>query len=330
MTITKRNNKYYCRFQINGERHHYLCEGATTKQEAEQIENGFKYKVQQRQNGIIPNEEYAKLNEAYKMYTDYAKLNKKSWKKDLYRLEIIKEIWKNITYIKDIKFSEVEYLKIKLLERGVSKVTVNRYLEILSKMFNLMKDDDKITHNPIKKSSRFPDKNYSVRYLNKEEEKRLNKVLPLSFKQLVKADLLTGLRRENICELTWSQINMDLKYIELLENKGNKHLIIPINSKLYRMLDKTPKEKRTGYVFINPNTGTRYRHIERMWHKWIEKAKIEKFRFHDLRHTYCTRLAEEGVAPAVLKELMGHSDIRTTERYIHITQNALRQAVEKL
>ena len=57
MTITKKNNKYYCRFQINGERHHYLCSGASSVAEATQMENAFKYKLQQQQNGVIPKED---------------------------------------------------------------------------------------------------------------------------------------------------------------------------------------------------------------------------------------------------------------------------------
>lgn len=56
MTITKKNNKFYSRFQINGERHHYLCSGASSYKEAEQMENAFKYKLQQQQNGVIPKE----------------------------------------------------------------------------------------------------------------------------------------------------------------------------------------------------------------------------------------------------------------------------------
>ena len=96
MTITKRNGKYYCRFQINGERHHYLCSGASSVKEAEKIENAFKYKLQQQQNGVIPrDEERVSLTKFYQCYENYAKLNKKTWQEDINRLNIIKNIWKN-------------------------------------------------------------------------------------------------------------------------------------------------------------------------------------------------------------------------------------------
>ena len=331
MTITKKNDKYYCRFQIKGERHHYLCKGAKSKQQAEQIEAALKFKLMQQQNGVIPRDEKRySLKEVLTDYINWAKLNKLSYQKDIYRLQIVEEHWKSIKYVEDLKPIHIEELKKYLLDTGRSEVTVNRFLEIISKMFNIGILNKKVKENLITSDTKFKKKNYSIRFLSKVEEKRLFKVLPESFRDLVEADLNCGLRRENICELDWKQVNMDLRYMEVLKNKGNKHIVLPINDKLYSILNKTPKEKRTGYVFINPNTGDRYRNIERMWKKWCEQARIENFRFHDLRHTVGTRLAEKGVPVAVIKEVLAHSDIQTTMRYIHITQNHLKDAVSKL
>ena len=65
MTISKRNGKYYCRFQINGERHHYLCSGASSVKEAEKMENAFKYKLMQQQNGATTEWCNSKRGEKY-------------------------------------------------------------------------------------------------------------------------------------------------------------------------------------------------------------------------------------------------------------------------
>lgn len=285
----------------------------------------------QQINGVVSrNAKKYLLSEIISDYTEWAKLNKISWQKDVYRLNIIQEIWKNKKYIEDIKPADIEHLKKSLLELGRSQVTINRFLEILSKMCNIAISNKKLKENIIKAEMKFKKKNYSVRFLTKQEEKRLYKVLPERFRDLVEADLNCGLRRENICELNWKQINMELRYIEVLKNKGNKHIILPINDRLYEILNKTPESCRSGYVFINPNTGDRYRNIERMWKKWCTEADIENFRFHDLRHTVGTRLAEKGVPVAVIKEVLAHSDIQTTMRYIHITQNHLTDALSKL
>lgn len=84
------------------------------------------------------------------------------------------------------------------------------------------------------------------------------------------------------------------------------------------------------YVFTNPETGNRYYEIDRMWRKCLDKANIKNFRFHDLRHTVGTRLAKQGVPVNVIKEILAHSRIETTMRYIHITENSILNALSKL
>lgn len=127
--------------------------------------------------------------------------------------------------------------------------------------------------------------------------------------------LNTGLRKSNILELRWEQINFDFNFIEILENKGNKHLLIPLNEKLIQFFNNKPEAERKGYIFINPDTGLPYKDIKKAWSTALEKANIENFRFHDLRHTVGTRLAEQLVPVNVIKELLGHSDVHTTMRY---------------
>ena len=90
MTISKRNGKFYCRFQINGERHHKLCVGATSLKEAEKMENAFKYKLQQIQNGVIPKEEKnIPLYKLKQIYLSYSETNNRNYKNNLYYIKII-------------------------------------------------------------------------------------------------------------------------------------------------------------------------------------------------------------------------------------------------
>ena len=109
MAITKRNGKYYCRFQINGERHHKLCTGATTLKEAQSIENAFKYKLQQMQNGVIAREkDKTSLAQLYKVYEDYTRLNNKNWKENIGRLKLIKAFWNYKKSIEEIQPDDIE------------------------------------------------------------------------------------------------------------------------------------------------------------------------------------------------------------------------------
>src|SRR5690349_9056702 len=81
------------------------------------------------------------------------------------------------------------------------------------------------------------------------------------------------------------------------------------------------------YVFVNPDTGTRYTDVKKSFSAACRKAGITDFRFHDLRHTFGTRLADAGVDVVKIKELMGHASIVTTMRYIHATDQGKRGAI---
>lgn len=112
MTISKRNGKYYCRFQLNGERHHKLCAGATSKAEAEKIENAFKYKLQQQQNGVIPKEEKnIPLNKLKNIYLDYSETNNRNYKNNQYYIKIIMNYFEENTPAQQILPQNVEKFK---------------------------------------------------------------------------------------------------------------------------------------------------------------------------------------------------------------------------
>jgi integrase len=78
---------------------------------------------------------------------------------------------------------------------------------------------------------------------------------------------------------------------------------------------------------VNPDTGTRYTEVKRSFATACREAGINDFRFHDLRHTFGTRLADAGVDVVKIKELMGHASIVTTMRYIHATDQGKRGAI---
>ena len=96
------------------------------------------------------------------------------------------------------------------------------------------------------------------------------------------------------------------------------------------LFKKTPEENRIGYMFINPETNKPYRDIKKAWTTALNKANIKDFRFHDLRHTVGTRLAKENVPVNVIKEILAHSDVKTTMRYVHCTSGAKLEALKKL
>ena len=173
MTIYKKKDKYYCRFQINGERHHYLCTGATNKKEAEQIENAFKYKLQQQQNGVIPkNLKRMTFKQMMQMYLNYSKLNKKSYETDYSRVKYLIEFFNANTNIATISPERIEQFKEWLLKTGRSKTTANRYLEQLSKAFNIAISNNYLIKSPMKDVKKICNKKLYSKIFNRRRRKK--------------------------------------------------------------------------------------------------------------------------------------------------------------
>lgn len=351
MAICKnnKNGKWYYQFMINGERKHGLCHGATDKKSAEQYENAVKYRLAQRQNGVIAEEERnIPLRKLKEIFVNYAKVNKNSYNRDVYTLNIIlsyfgtNSIVQHITPQKIEKFKE--YLKT---ERKVKNSTVNRYLMILSKMFSLGIDNNIISKNPVTKTAKLREDNHKIRYLTKDEEKRLFAEIEKSYevldrnthkkklvqpylflKPIVIMALQTGMRKGEILNLEWANIDFNSDFIELLKTKSGKSRKIPISSVLKNTLNSI--EKTSTYVFVNPKTNKPYVDIKKSFHKVLQKANIENFRFHDLRHTVATRLVEKGIDLIVVQDILGHSKVSTTQRYAHPVPERKQQAMEML
>lgn len=325
----KKNGKWYCRFQIDGERHNYLCAGATNLQEAVKVENGLKYKVQQQQNGLAPIENKLKLIEVYNAYLRYSEINKKTYDRDKTRIRIIKDIWKNKLYAKDIKPIDIEKLKFVLLSMGRSKSTVNKYLQIISKMYNIAIANGLIDYNPMKHATKFKIKHNQIRYLQPDEEIRLFKNADTLWRGILLVALNTGLRLTNIRLLQWKNINLEFRILEFTENKTNKHIKLFMNDVLYDYFNGRQAEPN-DYVFTIDDMPMTMNKFQKEWEKLKKKSNIVNLRFHDLRHTVGTRLAKNGVPVNVIKEVMAHSDVSTTMRYVHFANEQIQNALNSL
>ncbi len=314
---------------VKGERIHKLLDGAKNKQEAKELEDAERYKARQRQNGLTVSEDTILFKKLANIFLNYSKTNKKDYKRDEAKVNLFYKEWGKDIPVSKITPDRIEKFKAKMLEH-YSNAYVNRYLACLKTIFNLAVKNQLVSYNPMKSVKMLKENNYKIRYLTIEEEAELFKYLPEHLKPIVICALQTGLRKSNILNLRWELVDLDFRFIEILaqQNKGHKVIKIPISDKLMELLISLPKISE--YVFANPETGLPYRDISEGFNNACNKAGIDNFRFHDLRHTVATRLVEKGVDIRTVQEILAHSSIVTTQRYMHPTPKRKLEAIEVL
>ena len=138
----------------------------------------------------------------------------------------------------------------------------------------------------------------------------------------------TGMRQGEIFDLTWFDVDLLRGVIHIRVSKNGKDRFVPINQTVRAMLEGLPHSNE--HVFPSPRTKGRLVDVKRRFDFAKSEAGIKDFRFHDLRHTAATRMADCGADAFTLAAIFGWSDVRMALRYTHATDEAKRRAVENL
>jgi integrase len=182
-------------------------------------------------------------------------------------------------------------------------------------------------------------RNERVRYLSPKEHDALLKELKEAPEPwLLPAVMLaldTGLRQSNICNLMWSEIDFSRRMILLSADKMKNadYLGVPLTNRLLAMLRSMQDQKVRAFadcVFHDGGERLYPVKLRRAFHRVLRKARIENFRWHDLRHCFCSYLRQRGVDLHTIAALAGHRDLRMTKRYAHLNVDNLRDAVSQL
>ena len=152
---------------------------------------------------------------------------------------------------------------------------------------------------------------------------------------LVLLALNTGLRFGELTALTWTDVDLtgEMLTVRAEGAKSAKARYIPLNTEALSVLRAwKPTEKAAGFVFPGKALGERLTDIKTAWLKvsGSKGADISDFRFHDLRHTFASRLVQRGVDLNTVRELLGHADIKMTLRYAHLAPEHKAAAVARL
>ncbi len=217
---------------------------------------------------------------------------------------------------------------------GAAAGSLNLELAMLSKAFSLaVKEWEWLRENPVFRVPSEKNNNARDRWLSRDEELRLLDASPEWIRELITVALNTGVRQQELLSLEWSRVNLFRKTILIQDTKNGKPKTLPLNKFALGVLKKRFKFKsiRNDLVFfsrkgnrINPAT------LRGSFYRVLAKAGITNFRWHDTRHTFATRLAQAGVDLYKISKLLGHKDIKMTQRYAHHCPESLREGVEAL
>ena len=234
----------------------------------------------------------------------------------------------------DLRPQEIERHLSELAEENtLQPATVNRYRALLSLTYSIAMRNGKVSSNPARLVRLRKENNARVRFLTPEEETTLrSKIRETNPEGEAEIDLAlnTGMRRGEQYRLRWQDVSLKTGILTIPRSKHGEKRHVPINSAARAALEVLwLRRTAPGYVCpgIEAERG-------RDWRRWFEEAvrlaEIENFRWHDLRHTFASRLVMAGVDLRTVQELLGHKTISMTVRYSHLAPRHLQEAVERL
>jgi integrase len=220
----------------------------------------------------------------------------------------------------------------------VSAFTVANELAVLRHMLNLGRKWGYLVAVPDIELPKKPDGR--LRYLEPDEIGRLLTACASSrnpyLSAIVSLALNTGMRKEEILGLAWERIDVAADYglsarLTLYRTKSGKPRGVPLNADAVKALDTVEPDpaQRVGLVFRRQD-GAEWGQIRTAFATAMTRAGITGFRFHDLRHTFASHFMMRGGTLYDLKEILGHSDLKMTMRYAHLSPHHLRAGVQKL
>lgn len=165
------------------------------------------------------------------------------------------------------------------------------------------------------------------RWLTVEEEKRLLMTSKPYQRALIVFAVDTGGRRSELLKLDWQNVDLARGFITYMKTKNGDDRTIRLTGRAIRVLtDLEPKE--TGPVFTY--RGQAIKCVKTTFDKARTQAGLEDFRFHDLRHTFASRLAQQGVPLYEIMHLTGHKSFQMVQRYAHLAPDFQERAIGAL
>ena len=243
--------------------------------------------------------------------------------------------------LRKIDILDLERIKKRMGDANRSARSVQYCLAVIRQVFNLARalgiyEGD----NPVSKIKKPSVDNRRLRFLTREEADLLLAELKKRSQQLCDIALLSlhcGLRAGEIFNLTWDCVDFEQEQILIKDPKNKSNRYAFMTEQVKAMLQRRYQGQLNGLVFVDKK-GNKIKEVSNAFDRAVKAIGLnegiddrrQKVVFHTLRHTFASWLVENGTDLYTVRELMGHKSLVMTERYSHLGQNTLRQAVQKL
>jgi integrase len=264
----------------------------------------------------------------------YSKRNKRSYKTDVSRFASLKE-WFGYYPAEELTPQEIEKTMARAAEKEKwAASTFNHYRSLMSLSYRLGIQNQKVTSNPARSVTHRREDNNRVRFLTVEEEQKLRKVMEAKWVSHVpELDLAinTGIRKGSQYSLTWDMVDFKGRMLNIPRTKNEQPIHVPLNDGAIAALKLVHgRGSRGGRVFQSAKTGEPLENGRHWFDDAVIEAGIKNFRWHDLRHTFASRLRMKGAPLEDIADLLGHKSLTMTRRYAHLGPNKLHAVVSLL
>ena len=233
-------------------------------------------------------------------------------------------------YLEDITRDVIDHIAALRKKEGVSNATVNRMLEVLRAILRKATYEwEWLDKAPRVRMLQEPKRR--IRWLAREEADRLIVELPEHLAEMVRFNLATGLRKSNVTQLEWSQVDLSRRvaWIHPDQAKARKAIAVPLNAEAMVVL-RRQVGRHPVYVFSYNGHAPIKQVNGKAWKKALQRAGIEDFRWHDIRHTWASWHVQGGTPLHALQELGGWESVEMVRRYAHLAANHLTEYADRL
>lgn len=330
-TIQKRG-PYQYRVLIRRKGYPVITKTFLTRKEAQkwalEIENKIKA-------GIFTYQKEAQITTLYealeRFKKEYIMQRSKNPKTEIYRINKLQRMKISDLFLANIKGKNISDLIEELQKEGKKNNTINRYLAVISRLFEVAKKSWGMEElqNPVRNVIKPKEPRARDRRLTKEEEKKLLEYASDTMKNVILFALETAMRQSEIAKLKWSDIDFQKRIAHVKDAKNGEDRFVPLSEKAIQILIDVKKNNRVidiNNTVFNLSSNA----IKKAFMRIKKKANIKDLRFHDLRHEAISRWAEKGFDVMELAMISGHKDIKMLKRYTHLIPQKIAEKMKQI